>query len=122
MLVLSCELMACERREQSKVQPGSSRTVSTKIASPPVVVDSIRCEPGYKAFALRAGGALCVQPAGRSDRSDPAREHFYANSVLRATLDEADVFVGSTPYPEALLLSIYGPSPIPSTVTSPRRR
>ena len=80
-------------------------------AVPPVVVDSVRCEPGYTAFALRRGGALCVRPAGREDRADSTRVFYYANAVLRATLDEAGVFEGSTPYPDALLLSVHGPLP-----------
>jgi hypothetical protein len=115
LTVLACCLWGCEQRERAweKLPPAlASNVTSTQRAiAPPVVLDSVRCEPGYTAFALRRGGALCVRPAGREDRTDSTRVVYYANSVLRATLDEAGAFVGSTPYPGALLLSVHAPLP-----------
>jgi hypothetical protein len=108
--ILSGSNTACERKaKQTALVEDVPASVMRRVA-PPVMLNDVPCEPGYKAFATRDGGALCVQPTSRADRLDPKRSYLYANSVLRATLDEAQVFVGSTPYPGALLLSVRGPS------------
>ena len=116
LTALACCLWGCEQREsawEEKLPPALASKISAtqQAIAPPVVLDSVRCEPGYTAFALRRGGALCVRPASREDRADSTRVVYYANSVLRATLDEAKAFVGSAPYPGALLLSVHAPLP-----------
>lgn len=125
ILTLAFSLAACERPERDGRRSERAMPPATVAPIlPPVVVDTVRCERGYTAFATRAGGALCVRPADRADRSDPKRTFYFANSVLRATLDEAGVFQGSAPYPNALLLSVHAPheSRRPQGPARPRSR